>query len=194
MMHLTKNLCVNLLGFLGVYGKPKDTLEAQQDLQRMKQRATQHPEKRDKGRHYLGPAYYTLSKEEKQSMFDCLNSIKVPSGYSLNVKRLLNLKEKKFAHVKSHDCHVLITQFLPVGLRGILPANVRATTIKLCAFVNAISQKAIDPTNLIRLQEDVVQSLVSLEMIFPPTFFYIMTHLLVHLVKRDWYSRSYFPS
>ena len=28
VMHLTKNLCVNLLGFLGVYGKPKDTLEA----------------------------------------------------------------------------------------------------------------------------------------------------------------------
>jgi hypothetical protein len=35
-MHLTKNLCVNMLGFLGVYGKPKDTLEAGQDLQHMK--------------------------------------------------------------------------------------------------------------------------------------------------------------
>ena len=48
VMHLTKNLCVNLLGFLGVYGKPKDTLEAQQDLQRLKQRAALDPEKRDK--------------------------------------------------------------------------------------------------------------------------------------------------
>ena len=80
VMHLTKNLCVNLLGFLGVYGKPKDTLEARQDLQHMKQWVSLHPEKRDKGRHYLGSACYTLSKEEKQSMFDCLNSIKVPSG------------------------------------------------------------------------------------------------------------------
>ena len=65
VMHLTKNLCVNLLGFLGVYGKPKDTLEVRQDLQRMKQRAAIHPEKRDNRRHYLGPACYTLSKEEK---------------------------------------------------------------------------------------------------------------------------------
>ena len=32
VMHLTKNLCVNLLGFMGVYGKPKDSLEARQDL------------------------------------------------------------------------------------------------------------------------------------------------------------------
>ena len=55
-------------------------------------------------------------------MFDCLNSIKVPLGYSSNIKRLLNLKEKKFAHVKSHDCHVLMTQLIPVALRGILPA------------------------------------------------------------------------
>jgi hypothetical protein len=28
VMHLMKNLCVNLLGFMGVYGKSKDTLEA----------------------------------------------------------------------------------------------------------------------------------------------------------------------
>ena len=27
VMHLTKNPCVNLLGFLGVYGKANDTLE-----------------------------------------------------------------------------------------------------------------------------------------------------------------------
>ena len=45
VMHLTKNLCVNLLGFLGVYGKAKNTLEARQDLQRMKLRATLHPKK-----------------------------------------------------------------------------------------------------------------------------------------------------
>jgi len=28
VMHLTKNLCVNLLRFMGVYGKSKDSLEA----------------------------------------------------------------------------------------------------------------------------------------------------------------------
>ena len=35
VMHVTKNLCVNLLGFLGVYGKTKDTPEAWEDLQRL---------------------------------------------------------------------------------------------------------------------------------------------------------------
>ena len=75
-MHLTKNLCVNVLGFLGTYGQGKNTLEARRDLKEMKKREDLQPEKREKGQHYLHPASYTLSKEEKQSMFDCLNNIK----------------------------------------------------------------------------------------------------------------------
>jgi hypothetical protein len=35
-------------------------------------------------------------------MFECLNSIKVPTGYSSNVKRLINMQDKKFGHINSH--------------------------------------------------------------------------------------------
>ena len=97
VMHLTKNLCVNLLGFLGTYGQSKDTLEARRDLKETKQQED------------LRPASYTLSKEEKESMFDCLNSMKVPSSYSSNMQGRINMKEKKFTNLKSHDCHVLMT-------------------------------------------------------------------------------------
>jgi hypothetical protein len=75
-----------------------------------------------------------------------------------------------------------MTQLLPVALRGLLPENVRVPIVKLCAFLNAISQKVIDRESLERLQKDVVQCLVSFELVFPPSFFNIMTHLLVHLV------------
>ena len=43
VMHLTKNLCVNILGFLGLYGKSKDTPEAREDQQRHKGRDGMHP-------------------------------------------------------------------------------------------------------------------------------------------------------
>jgi hypothetical protein len=182
VMHLMKNLCMDVLGFLGVYGKAKDTLEARRDLKRMNQQDALYPEKRDNG-HYLHPSCYTLSKEEKESMFECLNSIKVPSGYSSNLKALINLKQKKFINLKAHDYHVLMTQLLPIALSGIFPQNVRMAIVKLCAFLNMISMKAINPDNLRKLQNDVVQCLVSFEMVFPPSFFNIMTHLLVHLVE-----------
>ena len=58
VMHVTKNLCVNLLGFLGVYGKTKDTLEAWEDQQRVHEKDCMPPKQ------YEGPASYALTKEE----------------------------------------------------------------------------------------------------------------------------------
>jgi hypothetical protein len=78
-----------------------------------------------------------------------------------------------------------MTQLLPVALRGVLSEKVRLALVKLCAFLNAISQKAIEPWNLVKLQNDVVQCLVSFELAFPPSFFDIMIHLLVDLVKEN---------
>jgi hypothetical protein len=63
-LDVTKNLCMNLLGFfLGVYGKTKDTKEAQQDQQHMKDPEDRHPER------FQGRASYALTKEEKITFF-----------------------------------------------------------------------------------------------------------------------------
>jgi hypothetical protein len=101
----------------------------------------------------------------------------------LNIKGIINMAEKKFQNLKSHDCHVIMTQLLPVALRGLLPKNIRVAIVKLCALLNAISQKVINPEDLPRLQNNIVYCLVSFELVFPPSFFNIMTHLQVHLVK-----------
>src|SRR3954471_3082674 len=182
-MHVTKNLCVNLLGFLAVYGKTKDTPEAREDQQIMKDPKNMHTHnKTDKGRH-LSRASYALTKAEKEIFFEVLYSIKLPSGFSSNIKGIINMAEKKFQNLKSHNCHMIMTQLLPIALRGLLPDNVRVPIVKLCAFLNAISQKIINHEDLPRLQNDVVQCLVSFELVLPPSFFNIMTHLLVHLVE-----------
>src|ERR1041385_5265620 len=176
VMHVTKNLCVNLLGFMGVYGKTKDTPEAREDKKHMNKKEGMPPKQ------YEGQASYALTKAEKEIFFECLLSIKVPSGFSLNIKGIINMTEKKFQNLKSHDCHVIMTQLLPVALMGLLPENVRLAIVKLCAFLNAISQKVINAESLPRLQNDLVQCLVSFELVFPTSFFNIMTHVLVHLV------------
>ena len=74
-------------------------------------------------------------------------------GYCVNPKRLVNMREPKFNYspMKAHDCHVIITQLLPVALRGILPPMVGAPIIKLCSFFNAISKKVIDVSTLEQL-------------------------------------------
>ena len=48
-------------------------------------------------------------------------------GYYANPKRLVNIRELKFNYgpMKAHDYHVIMTQLLPIALRGILPKGPR---------------------------------------------------------------------
>jgi hypothetical protein len=58
----------------------------------------------------------TLSKHEKQ-FCGLLKNVKVLSGYSTNVSRLLSLPNVKVAPgVMSHDYHVLLTQKIVIGI------------------------------------------------------------------------------
>ena len=71
---------------------------------------------------YLPPACNTLSKEEKRVFCESFYGIKVPSGYLSNVKRFVTLKsDLNLRSMISHDYHVMIQEFLPIAIRGILP-------------------------------------------------------------------------
>jgi hypothetical protein len=50
--------------------------------------------------HFKGHASYALTKEEKKIFFECLSSIKVPSGFSSNIKGIVNMAEKKIPKPK----------------------------------------------------------------------------------------------
>jgi hypothetical protein len=54
----------------------------------------------------------------------------------------------------------------------------------LCYFFNRISQKVIDHDELASLKEFAAEIVSQFEMYFPPAFFDIMVHLVVHLVPQ----------
>ncbi|XP_058775142.1 uncharacterized protein LOC131649398 [Vicia villosa] len=103
--------------------------------------------------------------------------------YWSSLERLVSVKDIKLVGLKFHDCHVLMQQLLPVAIRGIFPNNVRKTITRLCLFFNEICCKAIDPLKLEDLENEAAVILCQLEMFFPPSFFNIMVHLIVHLVR-----------
>lgn len=183
LMHVEKNVCDSLIGtLLNIPGKTKDGVKSRYDLVSMGIRPELAPQNKGK-RTYLPPACYTLSKKEKTILCECLNGIKVPHGYSSNVRSIVSMKDLKLIGMKSHDCHVLIQQFLPVAIRSILPKNVRYAIIKLCMFFKKICSKVLDPGVLDAMQDDIVVTLCQFEIYFPPSFFDIMVHLVVHLVR-----------
>jgi len=124
-----------------------------------------------------------MSTTENRSFCQCLQSVKVPQGYSSNIKSLVALNDLKLVGLKSHDCHVLMQQLLALAIQGILPDKVRVVITRLCFLFNGICSKVINPQQLDDLENEVVIVLCQLEMYFPPSFFDIMVHIIVHLVR-----------
>jgi hypothetical protein len=50
--------------------------------------------------------------------------------------------------MKPHDCDVMLTTMLVVGIQNIFPKKTQMTIMSLCIFFNAISQKVIDEQSL----------------------------------------------
>lgn len=183
VMHVEKNVFESVIGtLLNIPGKTKDTINSRLDLVSMGLRPELSPIKKAT-RTYLPPAAHTLSKKEKTVFCKFLDGVKVPEGYSSNVRNLVSLKDLKLKSLKSHDCHVIMENFLPIGIRSILPNKVRQTLTKLCFFFKAICSRVIDPEKLPSLQREITLTLCELETYFPPSFFDIMIHLTVHLIR-----------
>ncbi|XP_071736185.1 uncharacterized protein [Rutidosis leptorrhynchoides] len=179
-----KNVCESLIGLLlNIPGKTKDGIKVRRDMELMNIRPELQPKDIDgRSTKFLPPACYTMSKIKKTKFCQCLHGIKVPSGYSANIRKLVSMKDLKLLGMKSHDCHVLMTQMIPIAIRGILPNRIRHTITKLCLFFNMIHSKVIDHGVLDEYQRDIILTLCELEMYFPPSFFDVMVHLVSHIV------------
>ncbi|CAM8900154.1 unnamed protein product [Rhodiola kirilowii] len=182
-MHVEKNICDSLINtLLNVPGKMKDGVKAGLDMLEMNICTKLAPETPGQ-RTYLPPSCTTLSKTEKSRFCGCLKGVKVPYGFSSNNASLVSMKDLRLNGLKSHDYHTLIQQLLPIAIRGIFPPKMRAAIQRLCAIFSSLCAKVVDPTELDRLQEHVVATLCQLEMFFPSSFFDIVVHLTVHLVR-----------
>jgi len=95
----------------------------------------------------------------------------------------VQLKDLKLVGLKSHDCHVLMQQLLALVIQDIFPKKVTHAITHLCFFFNAICSKVVDLLKLEELENEASIILCQLEMYFPPSFFDIMVHLIVHLVR-----------
>src|SRR5436190_8733348 len=119
---------------------------------------------------------------KKKAICKCLCGVRVPTGYSSNIKNLVSMKDLKLVGMKLHDCHVMMTQMLPIAIRCIKLDYVKLTVTRLCHFFNAIAHKVIDPAELSAINIEIAKILYLLEMVFPLSLFDMMVHLLGHIM------------
>jgi len=183
-MHIEKNVCDSLLStVVGVLPNSKDNLKSRKDLQLMNIRKDLHPHNGpNEGK--FKPAAFWMKKNEQKNFCRVLKFLKVPNGFSSNISRCVKVKERKLHQLKSHDCHILMQELLPLALRrshGV--KHVRKTVIDLCQFFRGLCSKEFRVVDFLRLEKKISHTLCELEMIFPPSFFDIMLHLPIHLAK-----------
>ena len=107
--------------------------------------------------------------------------MKLPDGFGSNFNKKVNDTASNLVGLKSHDHHILMQRLLPIGVQAFLPENVSTTIIDLCTFFKNFCARSLDVNDMRNARKEVVKILCNLELIYPPTFFDIMIHLILHL-------------
>jgi len=185
-MHLEKNVFESTIGILlDIKAKTKDGLKSRQDLVHQNIRTEIHPTpSTQSGKVDLPGASYNLTTEEKRAVCQWLRAVKVPTGFSSNIKSLVSMKDLTLTSFNAHDCHVMLTVFLPIVIRAIGPEYVKMIITRLGYFFNFITQKVISEAALPAMKQFIAETLCQFEMCFPPSYFDMMTHLMMHMVDQ----------
>ena len=182
-MHIEKNICDALLGtLLNIPGKTKDGVASRLDMVAMGIRTGLKPQPGGK-KEKLPLASWNLMLHEKKTVCNSLYGMKLCDRFCSNIKSLVSMDDLRLVGMKSHDCHTMIHHLLPIAIRSVLDKPVRYAIIRFCHFFKAICSKVIDVEKLKQMQSDLVETVCELEKFFPPSFFDIMIHLSVHLVR-----------
>ncbi|XP_017221479.2 uncharacterized protein LOC108198226 [Daucus carota subsp. sativus] len=183
VMHIEKNICEALLGtLLNIPGKTKDRESVRLDMAEMGIRMELRPKTPGK-KEKVPLAAWNLSNAEKKVVCSSFLQMKLPDGFCSNIKNLVNMEKLRLVGMKSHDCHTILHHLLPIAIRSVLHKKVRCTIIRFCLFFKAICSKVIDVDKLENMQSQLVETLCQLEKHFPPSFFDVMIHLSIHLVR-----------
>ena len=182
-MHIKKNVFESIVGILmDIKAKTKDVLKSWEDLVCLESRLELHLEDLGNRRHYLPSTSYNLTNDEKRAICLSLRGLKVPTGFSSNIKRLVSMKDLTLTGFSAHDCHMMWTCFIPIAMRSIKLVYVRMVITQMCYFFNQIARKEICEDELGELKHFMAETMGQIEEYFPPSFFDIMSHLMMHMV------------
>ena len=124
-MHIQKNVFDSTANtLLGVDKKSKDNLNARLDLREMGIRPDLHPSDIGNNRSYIPPALYSMDSKEKKLFCEVLKGARFPDGYASNLHNKVRVDENRLIGLKTHDCHIIMQDLLPLAIRGVLPERV----------------------------------------------------------------------
>lgn len=184
VMHTEKNVAEHLLNTILCLSKTKDTGNAREDMRLLGIHSGQWMQiDSNTGKTVKPHASFVLDKNEKMDFLKTLKYLKLPSGFSSNLSNIVSLNPPGLLTMKSHDYHVIMEYLLPVLLQHAFPKHrdLRKAIHQISLFFNLLCSKVLIRNDIQEAKFMVVEALCVLEKHFPPSFFDISIHLVVHL-------------
>ena len=129
-------------------------------------------------------APYTVKPEQRFVTLDWMKGAKYPAGFAGNIARCVNRLNTNLYGLKSHDTHILLQRLFPVFIRAFLPRPVVEPLVALALFFQKVCTREVRKSDLREMQVDIIHIMCKFERIFPPNFFDIMPHLMIHLPRQ----------
>ncbi|KAK1414527.1 hypothetical protein QVD17_30273 [Tagetes erecta] len=181
VMHIERNVCDSLLGTLLMNDKTKDTANARVDLQKLNIRKTLWLKKNTKGKLCKPHPKYSFQVSDQKLFCEFIKGVKLPDGFGSNISKRVTDNNTNISGLKSHDCHILMQRLMPIGVRGFLTKDTHTPIVDLCMFFKQLCSRTLLVEDMKKAKVSILAILCQLELIYPPAFFDIMVHLVLHL-------------
>jgi hypothetical protein len=106
-----------------------------------------------------------------------INSLKIASVCD-------SIQPKKIIGLNSYGNHILLQDLVPLAVRRVLPNEVSSVLIWLTNFFKKMYSPVLRISDMERLQSEIAEILSHPKTIFPPSFFTVNVHLMVHLLAQ----------
>ncbi|GJV33754.1 putative ribonuclease H-like domain-containing protein [Tanacetum coccineum] len=180
-MHIEKNALEALVNTLLQNDKSKDTLKARQNLETLRVRKELWLVKKPNEKFEKPHPKYSFTPENRKLFCKFIKGVRLPDGFGSNFKQKVTADDNNITGLKSHDCHIMMHRLLPCGVQRYLPKNIAAPIIELCLFFKQLCARCLMQQDMAKAKKQLISMMINLEKIFPPDFFDIMIHLVIHL-------------
>nr|GEY37937.1 hypothetical protein [Tanacetum cinerariifolium] len=126
-------------------------------------------------------AAYSFTPGNQKKFYQFIKGVKLPDGFGSCFKHKVTDNDTNITGLKSHDCRIMMQRLLPYGLQNYFPDKIKKPIIELCSLFKQICSATLMEDDMLKAQIKVVDILCDLELIYPPSLFDIMIHLVIHL-------------
>jgi hypothetical protein len=169
------SMCLDVTGFT------MDNVNARKNLPTLYDHPSLEAKPNARGELRRPKAPYCLKRIERKGVLRWLKTLKFPDHYVANIKQAVNVGTGKLNGLKSHDYHIFIERLMPVMFCGYFKPDLWKMFAELSYFYRQICAKEVSNAMMQRLEKEIVVLVCKMETVFPPGWFNVMQHLLLHL-------------